>query len=887
MATPKKTIPKKTKRPAKKKTGVKPPATVPASLRWFYHLAGRPLFRRIYPIVALLVLATTTTLWAYWGARLQATNADQLADPYLFSNTTTLQNATFPGTHTFLLKWPIFWLLHFFHSSPHSLVVATVATAFVTVAALVVVLHRIERRPLVFGTICFAISLLLLLVPAQPYAGGLLPVNMAMLATRNLEYVVYLAALLFIVRAHRFQSRQFVGGTLLLVVLIASDKLFLSLSAGGALLTLVVYAVVRNWDLVNVATRWLVASIAAAVGSAGLVAVLKLTGVAHFANESGANPYALVSGAKTFITGVIYAVLGLLTNFGANPAYDATELRHIPHQLLTHLVSPAGPAYVLSLAVTLYAFYLLWCLVRPSFRRGQRPSQKSQHAVHLSIMLIWTSVAALGVFVATTHYYAVDARYLTIAFFAVCVAATTVLRSRKLRPEFLVIVGCLLCLGIVAATFSARATHRQQIGALADIDHRNGLVAQALSHHHASVLVGDYWRVLPIRQASAGKLNVLPLGDCTQPRQVLSSTAWQPDLTKHSFAYLYSLDSSLTDYPHCNVAQIVAFYGRPNASLVVSGTIAQPKEILLFYDHGAHKPTPSLDVPAKNSIATVLPITPEEVMGANCIVPTDLTVVAHQDDDILFTSPDLLHNIEAGHCIRTLFLTAGDSGSNRFYWINRQQGAEAAYNSMLGTPHEVWVERIVRLTGGQYVTVASPRANAKISLVFFNLPDGNLHGEGFGVSHHESLQKLYDGSITDLQTVDGQSSYTASELMNGLQELMQIYHPAEVITQAAQPAETPFPDHSDHVATGNFTVKAVQQYDQALFSGNIATPVKRYMGYPIHGYDPNVSGDDLQKKEAAFLAYAKFDGGVCHTVDDCSRTSTYGSYLIRQYQQDQ
>ncbi len=39
-----------------------------------------------------------------------------------------------------------------------------------------------------------------------------------------------------------------------------------------------------------------------------------------------------------------------------------------------------------------------------------------------------------------------------------------------------------------------------------------------------------------------------------------------------------------------------------------------------------------------------------------------MAVVAHQDDSLLFLSPDLLHDIQAGDCVTTVYVTAGDGG---------------------------------------------------------------------------------------------------------------------------------------------------------------------------------------------------------------------------------
>jgi hypothetical protein len=88
------------------------------------------------------------------------------------------------------------------------------------------------------------------------------------------------------------------------------------------------------------------------------------------------------------------------------------------------------------------------------------------------------------------------------------------------------------------------------------------------------------------------------------------------------------------------------------------------------------------------------------------------------------------------------------------------------------------------------------------------------------------------------------------------------------------------------VATGLYATAAATAYDQQQFGDALSIPVVRYIGYPIHDYDANVSGEDLALKEAAFLAYAKFDGGVCQSLAECAETPTYGAYIARQYTED-
>jgi len=825
----------------------------------------------------VVLLLLSTTYWSLLGARLQIHNADQLSDPYMFQHWTTFQSAFFPGSHTFLLKWPIFWLLHLVGVSAASLAAATVAVVLLTVATLAAVLYAIDRRPLVFGTLCIALSLVLLLVPAQPYAGGLLPVNMAMLTTRNLEYAIYLLVLALFVRAARLRSWGYGLGVGLLSILIASDKLFLSLSVGGALLALVTYLARKQRALARAATAWLIGSVIAGVLAEGGLMAAGALHVTHLVGSGAASPYGAATGTAA-VLGVAYAALGLLTNLGANPAYDNRLLSQLPGDVVHRLWSVSGAAYLTALGLSLYALLLAWRVCWPTLRATPKRPADIPKANLLALWLIWSTVVAFGVFIVSNHYYAVDARYLTIGFFALAVSVSVGLRQAQWRwPEDLLLISSGLLLAIGVASLTALHIHRDQIRALSDIDARNNLVAEALRHHPVDVLVGDYWRVLPVKFVSGGAQNVMPLGSCTQPSATLTSGVWQPDLSSHSFAYLVTLDGSLTNFPNCSLPQITAQYGQPNATQIVAGSLAKPREVLLFYDQGAHRPQPG-----SATTALLSSVRPVRLPAANCDQSTTMNVVAHEDDDLLFLSPDLLHEIQAGQCVRTVYLTAGDSGYGKFYWLGRQLGAEAAYGRMLGLQKPVWDQQVVSLAAGEYVTVATLRGNPKVSLVFFNLPDGDLQGQGFESSGDQSLSKLQSGDLPRLTSVDGQSGYTSAQLVAALVTLMNTYQPAAIHTQADVPSAS-YPDHSDHIAAGKYAVTAASVYDRQSFGDAFTIPVVRYIGYPIHSYGENVSGSDLSQKEAAFLAYARHDGGVCQSEIECADTPTYGAYISRQY----
>jgi LmbE family N-acetylglucosaminyl deacetylase len=261
-----------------------------------------------------------------------------------------------------------------------------------------------------------------------------------------------------------------------------------------------------------------------------------------------------------------------------------------------------------------------------------------------------------------------------------------------------------------------------------------------------------------------------------------------------------------------------------------------------------------------------------------------MNVVAHQDDDLLFMNPDLLHHIAAGHCVRTIYMTAGDAGQNSQYWLGRERGSQAAYASLLGIDKkELWVQRTIKLADHEFITVVNPRGNRRISLVFMRLADGNINGKGFGASHHESLASLISNKLPRIQAVDSQSYYTSDQLTGALSLLMKTYQPTEVNTQATTDLGRVFHDHSDHTTAGQYTQRAHQAYMvQAT-----PVPIHFFVGYPIRGKPENISGEDLRRKEDAFMAYGQFDNGVCHSIAVCERIPTYWSYLHRQYTTEQ
>jgi hypothetical protein len=187
-----------------------------------------------------------------------------------------------------------------------------------------------------------------------------------------------------------------------------------------------------------------------------------------------------VQNFKDLALGCIYAVLGVFTNLGANPAYDATIVTNIPGRAFSRLTSPEGITYLINLTVAMagfiMAYRLWWTSLRTKLKRTKRSPRLISTSVGLSLILIWTSLAALAVFVASNHYYAVDGRYLAIIFFTIFIVIATYLRRTRLKRGHLVIAGFIMVCGIGLGAHAAWQTSTRSLVAMSPTHQRDSLL---------------------------------------------------------------------------------------------------------------------------------------------------------------------------------------------------------------------------------------------------------------------------------------------------------------------------------------------------------------------------------------------------------------------------
>ncbi|MEA5153642.1 PIG-L family deacetylase [Raineyella sp.] len=224
-----------------------------------------------------------------------------------------------------------------------------------------------------------------------------------------------------------------------------------------------------------------------------------------------------------------------------------------------------------------------------------------------------------------------------------------------------------------------------------------------------------------------------------------------------------------------------------------------------------------------------------------------LQVVAHQDDDLFFMSPDLLDDLRLrpDRCVRTIYLTAGDAGKGADYWQAREAGMQAAYAKAAQVDNS-WQEHTL-VVGGHPLPVRTLVGRPSVSLVYLRLPDGFPSGDGTDRYGHQSLIRLLAGRIGTITAVDGSATYTAAGLRDELVALMDGAGPALIrTTDYVHPLGDG--DHADHHAAAWLARDAsrLAHVDHTILS---------YEGYPSQQRPRNIARDDVLLKKDIYDTY--------------------------------
>jgi hypothetical protein len=264
--------------------------------------------------------------------------------------------------------------------------------------------------------------------------------------------------------------------------------------------------------------------------------------------------------------------------------------------------------------------------------------------------------------------------------------------------------------------------------------------------------------------------------------------------------------------------------------------------------------------------------------GGSCV--SDVYVVAHEDDDLLFMSPDLLRSIRAGNEVTTIYLTAGDAGAGVTRMNLRETGVFRAYESMAGvTGAPTWTTTTVTVSSGRTVDVRR-LPGTEVRVVFLRLPDGQS-GAVTGLS------ELFANSVTSLTVIGGTTTYTRSQIIDTLGALFVDRSANRISTLDSTDtwathavtstyfSPPPASDNPDHIASARFAFEAQQTY---ALTHDLAI----YRAYNTLDTPEDVGAADFAGKQAAMLAYEQTDPLYCPSPP-CSAVAAFpAAYLRRQ-----
>ena len=266
-----------------------------------------------------------------------------------------------------------------------------------------------------------------------------------------------------------------------------------------------------------------------------------------------------------------------------------------------------------------------------------------------------------------------------------------------------------------------------------------------------------------------------------------------------------------------------------------------------------------------------------------------MIVVAHQDDDMMVTVPDLVNAVAGRRALRTVYLTSGDAGFTcNAYTQGREAGVKAEQARLAGVPN-VWSDE-ERIIQGKRVRF-SYLAGTNQSMAFLGLPNPAL----LSVDPPEgALQKLWLRQIERVSTLpyDGRSatdSYTREQLIELLRALMVEFTPEDVRVLDASQLQIPiYPfEHVDHMGSAMFATAAFQRYARA-------DSITFYPLYSVQFLPENLPAPMTALRRELVAVYRPFDAKMCASVftticgvfTNCDPMEIYEPFWPRSYPAD-
>jgi hypothetical protein len=253
------------------------------------------------------------------------------------------------------------------------------------------------------------------------------------------------------------------------------------------------------------------------------------------------------------------------------------------------------------------------------------------------------------------------------------------------------------------------------------------------------------------------------------------------------------------------------------------------------------------------------------ILSYNAIsqVQVSYSIQGHDDDWQLFMSSKIMSDLSGGGKVVFITTTAGDGGNGAGsgpstipYYLARERGSvysskyasDIAGGIISDTPTAV----IVSINGHSIIKYSYN--NNKVVNYFLRLPDGKFNGTGFTATAFKSLQKLYQGAIPNISSVDGLTTFSSwNDLTGTIKAIMmtekgndnQVWvHTASLDTTNSNPVLRNSEGHSDHY----YSSKAVQ----VAIQDSLWVGINEFIDYRSASLPANLSASDQENATALF-----------------------------------
>jgi LmbE family N-acetylglucosaminyl deacetylase len=248
------------------------------------------------------------------------------------------------------------------------------------------------------------------------------------------------------------------------------------------------------------------------------------------------------------------------------------------------------------------------------------------------------------------------------------------------------------------------------------------------------------------------------------------------------------------------------------------------------------------------TILTVVSGFPLEQEKPNGPRPTDVFVIAHEDDWQLFMGDVVFKGVRRGNQSVFIYLTAGNQNPDAEYWTTRERAALRSTRLAAGTNQD---SATVTCTIVPVLNHSIRRCGvANTASYFLRLPDGRRDGSGFSHNEFQSLRKLHASRILALRAVDTSTTYADwSDLSATVAEIVrrEQMRGSPITVHANDPNAAINPgDHSDHQMAGLLAT---------ALRTRAAAEVIYYVGYALAARPDNRTPAQRREKSALFLAY--------------------------------